>query len=33
MLLEQARLSFDLWFGFVPKVDKKLLEALEKKIK
>ena len=33
MLLEQARLSFDLWFGFVPEIDKKLLEALEKKIK
>ena len=33
MLLEQAKLSFDLWFGFVPEIDKKLLEALEKKIK
>ena len=33
MLLEQARLSFDFWFGFMPGIDKKLLEALERKTK
>ena len=33
MLLEQARLSFDFWFGYMPEVDKKLLEILEKKTK
>tara|TARA_B100000575_G_scaffold291219_1_gene296575 strand:- start:819 stop:1607 length:789 start_codon:yes stop_codon:yes gene_type:complete len=33
MLLEQASLCFDAWFGFTPIKDKKLYQALNKKIK
>jgi len=33
MLLEQAILSFKIWFGFAPKVDKKLLSILNRLIK
>tara|TARA_Y100001970_G_C14152295_1_gene813429 strand:+ start:777 stop:1562 length:786 start_codon:yes stop_codon:yes gene_type:complete len=33
MLIEQAALSFKVWFGFRPKVDEKLISILEKKIK
>ena len=33
MLLEQAILCFEIWFGFKPLIDKKLIRILEKKIK
>jgi len=33
MLIEQAVISFELWFGFKPKVDLKLIKLLDKKIK
>ena len=33
MLIEQAVISFELWFGFKPKVDLKLVKLLDKKIK
>ena len=33
MLIEQAIPCFNLWFGFKPSVDKKLINILEKKIK
>ncbi len=33
MLLEQAVPCFKLWFGFSPKIDKKLLTALDRKTK
>ena len=33
MLIEQAVISFELWFGFKPKVDLKLMKLLDKKTK
>ena len=33
MLLEQAIPCFKIWFGFMPTVDKKLIDLLDKKIK
>tara|TARA_B100000575_G_scaffold76083_1_gene59429 strand:+ start:1774 stop:2559 length:786 start_codon:yes stop_codon:yes gene_type:complete len=33
MLLEQAALSFKIWFGFTPSIDKNLLKILDKKIR
>ena len=33
MLIEQAIISFELWFGFKPKVDEKLTKILDKKTK
>lgn len=33
MLLEQATLCFYHWFGFLPKIDRNLLEKINKKIK
>ena len=33
MLLEQAVISFKIWFGFTPKIDKEILKILEKRIK
>ena len=33
MLIEQAIISFELWFGFKPKIDEKLTKLLDKKTK
>ncbi len=33
MLLEQAVISFEIWFGFKPKIDKVLIKTLDRKIK
>jgi len=33
MLIEQAVISFELWFGFKPKVDSNLIKLLDKKTK
>ena len=33
MLLEQAVLCFKHWFGFVPKIDSRLIKILDNKIK
>ena len=33
MLIEQAVIGFELWFGFKPKIDDKLIKILDKKTK